>query len=570
MFFVAFSNTSEREYVSENQKSEGTILVSGVGSPSIDNKKEDSYGKIVWLKICNISYANDGSWHYFFVESKYNFSNRWIKLSSEVYSFNITENYIKHDFIESRFANYTAEIKFSRELYGNMVRFQDSYLDVFTSLIPSSPGSSSVVYVSSGDGDDEKEKNAGAVTATDWIVSLGKRMTFGAGILIGVLITLFVSGSITLIWRYTSAPICFFKTENSFKAKKYGRFVGEEECKELPGHWILKFKSKIRGVKLLYSLHSFSNVRTSSWRKVYGLEDEYPFYTVINKKLQEYEYFKERVIKKNWKYYLFRIVCFINFNNKITKEFYNSLDRVSEETIVKEIPFLYFDIMIDEITHVCDVEFDRTNVDQKLGVVERHETKTEVPLYYVDDLKRDKSINQDSIKVIREYTLVREHKSLMEAIMNSKSKMEIRSVMEAKIRRQYTEIKLLNEEITRVREELRFTEIKHIKEVQDALIQAKADMSSVKDITQYTSDLLSEIDGGAGITDAINNAVNVHLKNKEYKSSGELLAKINELNGILSLKEQTIKDLRDTLERNNGGRRDLFKKIPLSSNLDHD
>ena len=129
----------------------------------VDCEEEGGYTTIISILGYNISYANDNTWHFIFVEASYNFSGKTIEISNDDFFYNISPDTVDTDFLKSKHINETLEIQILREVIGNAIILDMNNDRIILSLNPQSKP-----YVSSrADEEDEDEEKVPEFTLAD-------------------------------------------------------------------------------------------------------------------------------------------------------------------------------------------------------------------------------------------------------------------------------------------------------------------------------------------------------------------------------------------------------------------
>ena len=410
------------------------IIFNGVSNSradvEIDANKDDGYSRIPQIEGFDMFYSSNETYHFLYIEAPYNLSGKSIRIYNDEISQNISNSEVITSFLHSIHINNKLELKIKKEVIGNIFIIEFDNTDKFIIVLDPdeaySPRPSYPIGSSSEDDDDGKSKTS--ITIADGWKSFLESLTLVHGIGIGILIALIPSLFLFCVWRLKIYPIMVFQEEEKYRSSKVGRFISEERSKVLPDYWILRFKSGWNGVVEYHCTENLAEIRERIYRKVYIIEEEYPNYILRTLSLPEHrEYFKEE-IKKDYKYYLLRIICRIIPNNALTVALYSSLNRMKTETKVKEVDLLQFDLTMKRLTLICDISYKKTVADEKEGEKITLVTDRKKPYWYYEDLKKDQTVDQKTLKIIEKSIEIIRIRDVKKAIELRNSEQNLRSL----------------------------------------------------------------------------------------------------------------------------------------------
>jgi len=399
----------------------------------------------------------------------------------------------------------------------------------------------------SDDDDDEKKKDiewglvAWILYAWDnWIIKYGG-WVFGISML-------FLSIFISWTYQVYINPVVLVQREDKYKKIKLGRFVDEERSTDLPDYWKIRFKSGWRGMRTFHCTENFTEIRQWKFMTVYVLEELIPDYICTTLKIGESEQWNAMVRKSGWfntlKYVVFRIICRVIFNNTITKYFYMLIDFEESDVKVTEVDLLQSVYMMDDITKVCDVKYDKWIIDEKKGKIIEKVEEFCVPIFREDDIKRDVNYIVDTFEKMNEREITIPISDPKEALVKRKSLNQLRSILELKRRLKNEEYNQLSEEFTTLREQYLEMKRNFNMELQGKIIKIFDQFNVTnEDLEDYTVSLLSVVGAGGNVRDAIDNSISKYFAKRETRNTGDLSvenAKLKAQNEILFLENEKL------------------------------
>lgn len=402
---------------------------------------------------------------------------------------------------------------------------------------------------------EDKEDKKAEFTLLDYIDSLSKELTVWHGVLIGAVVIGVVLAFIILIWRYGEFPIVLVQKGSKYGSKKLGRFIDIERSKDLPEYWILKFKSAEHGVREYYCTENFEEIKQQNFNRWYIVYFEFPHYISMKLKLDESDQFPELVRKKGkfntFKYIIYRICCVIIWNKYIIRKIYDSIEFEKSDNMVKKVRLLQLEYLLEEITHVCDISYKKEIVDKKLGKRFQDYHEIDVPLYKVEDLKKDSKVDQESIKTSNDRIITSKIYDFKDAVNKRKSVNEIRSIMDLKLRRSNKELLELTTDYNTVREVLRKSKKESMLELQNTIEQIQKESDLTPDnLASFTAKILSLTNAGAKVENAVRIAIETYLSNQDNREFGKILTE-----------NETLKKSNDLLKEQNER---LWNQLPAN------
>jgi hypothetical protein len=417
--------------------------------------------------------------------------------------------------------------------------------------------------------DDKKEDDKAEFTLLDWIDSITSQLTWFHGALIGAGAVGFFCMVIIIIWRYGEFPIVIVQSRKKYTAKKLGRFLEEERSTDLPDYWILKFKSMEKGVREYYCTENFEEMKQVAFNRWYIVYNELPHYVSGRLKLEAHEQFAEKKRAKGtlntFKYVFYRICCIFIWNKYIIKKLYNSIEFEETDKMVKQVKLLQLEYLMNELTNVCDISYKQKFIHSKKGEEIRDMEEIAVPIYRIDDLKRNSRVIPKSVKAKNYRIIITKIRDFKDAVMKRKSVNEIRSIMELKLRHSQKDYLELNQYTNTIRETLRVVKRNTNNQIQDAIQQiTEESFYTPEDLSNFASRITSLTNAGASVEDAVQDAVRGYLHSKDHQKYGELQIENERLKAEVKGLRENLEFIKENITNKEGSPIQLTLKDDLS------
>jgi hypothetical protein len=449
----------------------------------IDNIQEAEYTHFMTIYEHEFYYAYNDSFHFLFIITPFNFSDiEMVKLldqdGSFCYEFSLSFP-VDTPHLKTKIENNTLEIMIRREyiLIGNsfIIEIRSIQFTLGVNPAPTVPAPTVVYKTDKSDDDDEIDPVENYVSPYGiWMVTW---MWMTTNPILYLLYPFISSYLISMFFRTCFRPYVFYKNKKG-KSKYAGRFAYQLPCAELPGFWEIYFK-RLRKMNKIYSKISYPDQIRYCYMNV-GIVKYYP--DIIFKKIELtddmgiiYEQKLKDTYANKFKYFIYRLFSalvpgvlipqwlkntveykvktekkdgeFKKIDKKTGKKIYHQVDKLDKDgnlipIKVKAIPLLQHQLSFDKINIICDVEYDILETGEA-GEKYAHKTEEGKSIYYVEDLKRNKKVKQETIKADNYSVDLIKSLDIEEALMQQDHIDNVRSISDlknSKISREYIEL----------------------------------------------------------------------------------------------------------------------------------
>lgn len=524
----------------------------------VDCEEEGGYTTIIRILGYNISYANDNAWHFIFVEASYNFSGKIIEISNDDFFYDISPDVVDTDFLKSKHINETLEIQILREVIGNAIILDMNNDRIILSLNPQSRP-----YVSRKvDEEDDKESKV-SFTLADVVSNTVELWKWYQWFGLGGLCVSFPLLLAVALWRLKIFPIMIFQKHEKYEHFKAGRFISERRSELLPEYWILRFKSGWHQIQEYHCTENLAEIREAFYRKIYLIEEEYPYYIVKTLDLPKHRQFKKEEIAETSsnkvKSFMLKLACRFIPNNKIAERLYESIERVDTEELVTEIPLIQFDLTMAQLTLVGDITYDQKVSHEKEGEkIEKGIIEKEKPYWRYLDLKKDKKVIQKTLKFVKTEMKVVHIKDIKKAIEYRNTIHNERSTYELEKKELQQDLKDTILDLIKARS----IATKMDAEFEKRLAEGLREIHSGKqlNLVDFLKSALGEINSGIDIEDAIQKAYTKMKEKEYYLENGDLIRSNSELRAENEQLRETVVMLKEFV-KGNGGKINRILKV---------